>query len=58
MEKSKSKKRLQYLKDSPDSTEVQWDLSDLPFVQNKGLSILSKSSRYLEVELNAITTSA
>ena len=33
--KSKSKKVLQYLKDSPYSTEFQWDIYDLPFVQNK-----------------------
>ena len=35
MDKSKSKKGLQYLNDSPYSTEVQLDISDLPFVQNK-----------------------
>ena len=35
MDKSKSKKGLQYLKDSPYSTEVQWDISDLQFVQNE-----------------------
>ena len=29
MEKSKSKKGLQYLKELPYSTEVQWDISDL-----------------------------
>ena len=29
------KKGLQYLKDSLYSIGVQWDLSDLPFVQNK-----------------------
>ena len=34
-DKSKSKKGLQYLKDSFYSTEVQLDMSDLPFVQNK-----------------------
>ena len=34
-------------------TEVQWGISDLPFVQKKGLLILSKSSKYLEVELKA-----
>ena len=33
--KSKSKKGLQYLKDSPYSTEFQWGISDVPFVQNK-----------------------
>ena len=38
MGKSKSKKGasvLRDLKDSSYSTEVQWDISDLPFVQNK-----------------------
>ena len=35
MDKSKSKSEAQYLKDSPYSTEVQWDISDLPFVRNK-----------------------
>ena len=35
MDKSNSKKGFQYLKDSPYSIDVQWDLSDLPFVQNK-----------------------
>ena len=35
MDKSKSKKGLQYLKDSPYLTEVLWDNTDLPFVQNK-----------------------
>ena len=35
MDKSKYKKELEYLKDSPYSTAVQWDISDLPFVQNK-----------------------
>ena len=34
MDKSKSKKGLQYLKELPCSTEVQWDISDSPFVQN------------------------
>ena len=29
------KKGLQYLKASPYSTEAQWDISDLPIVQNK-----------------------
>ena len=29
------KKELQYLKESPYSIEVQWGISDLPFVQNK-----------------------
>ena len=53
MDKSKSKKGLQYLKDSPYSTEVQWDISDLPFVQN-----IKQLSRYLEIELNASTLSA
>ena len=35
IDKSKSKKGIQYLKDSPYSTESQWDISDfkLPFVQ-------------------------
>ena len=31
---------------------------DLPFLQNKDYQLSSKSSRYLEVELNATTTSA
>ena len=35
MEKCKSKKELQNQKDSPYSTEVQWNISDLPFVLNK-----------------------
>ena len=35
MDKSKSKKGLQFLKDSSFSTKVQCDTSDLPFVQNK-----------------------
>ena len=35
MEKSKSKRWLQYQRSLPYSTEVQWVISDLPFVQNK-----------------------
>ena len=35
MDKTKSKKGLQYLNDSPYSTEVQWNISDLPVVQYK-----------------------
>ena len=35
MDKSKSKKGLQYLKNSVYSTEVQWDITDLPFVQKR-----------------------
>ena len=35
MEKSKFKKGLQYLNDSPYSNEVQLDISDLTFVQDK-----------------------
>ena len=39
MDRSKSKKGLQYglqyLKDSAYSTEFQWDISDISFVQNK-----------------------
>ena len=35
IDKSKSNKGRQCLKDSPYSTKVQWDISDLPFVQNK-----------------------
>ena len=35
MDKSMSKKGLQYLGNLPYLTEVQWDISDLPFVQNK-----------------------
>ena len=35
MDKFKSKKELQYQKNSPDLTEVQYDISDiLSFVQN------------------------
>ena len=43
------KKGLQYLKDSPYSTEVQLEISDLPFVQNKDYQY--QSSIYIEVEL-------
>ena len=32
---SSPKPKLQYQKNSPYLTEVQWDISDLPFVQNK-----------------------
>ena len=32
---------------------VQWDISDLPVVQNKDYQYLIKSSKYLEVELKA-----
>ena len=32
---SSPKTELQYQKNSPYLTEVQWDISDLPFVQNK-----------------------
>ena len=39
MDKPKSKKGLQYLKDSPYSTEVQWDISDLPFVRKRIVNI-------------------
>ena len=35
MDKSKSKKGLQYLMNKPYLTGVQWDISDLQFVQNK-----------------------
>ena len=35
MDKFKSKTGLQYQKNSPHLTEVQSDISDLPFVQNK-----------------------
>ena len=35
MDKSKTKKGLQYLKDSLYSTEVQWNISNLSFVQIK-----------------------
>ena len=35
IDKFKSKTELQYQKNSPYFTEVQWDISDLPFVQNK-----------------------
>ena len=34
IDKFKSKMELQYQKNSA-FTEVQWDISDLPFVQNK-----------------------
>ena len=45
---------LQYRMNLPNLTGALQDISDLPFVQ-----ILStKSSRYLEVELNASITSA
>ena len=39
---------LQHQKNSPYLTEVQWDISDLPFVQNK-----EYQSKYLVVELKA-----
>ena len=42
-----------YQKNLPYSTNVQWDISDLPCVQTLGLSILSNASKYLEVELKA-----
>ena len=45
MDKSKSKKGLQYLKDSPYSTEVQRDISDLPFVQNEEMYTQQKGER-------------
>ena len=32
---SSPKTELQYQKNLPYLTEVQWDISDLPFVQNK-----------------------
>ena len=32
---SSPKTEIQYQKNSPYFTEVQWDISDLPFVQNK-----------------------
>ena len=35
IDKFKSKNGAQYQKNSPYLTEVQWDISDLPFVQNK-----------------------
>ena len=35
IDKSESKKGLQYLKDSPYSIEVQWEIADIPFVQSK-----------------------
>ena len=35
IDKFKSKTELQYQKNSPYLTEVQWDISVLPFVQNK-----------------------
>ena len=34
-DKSKSKRRLQYQRNSTYLTEVQWDISDSPFVRNK-----------------------
>ena len=58
IEKSKFKMGLQYLRTLPYSTEVQWEISDLPFVQNKDNQYFSKSSRYLVVELNASTICA
>ena len=39
-------------------TDVQLVISELPFVGKEGLSISSKSSRYIEVLLNASITSA
>ena len=33
--KSKNGASEEYQKNSPYLTEVQWDISDLPFVQNK-----------------------
>ena len=48
IDKFNPKTELQYQKNLPYLTEVQWDISDLPFVQNKG-----KSSKYLEAELKA-----
>ena len=39
----------------PYTTEVQFDISGLPFISNKGLQILSKTSRYLEVGLKVPT---
>ena len=35
IDKFKSKTELQYQKNSPNLTEVQWDISDLPLFQNK-----------------------
>ena len=35
IDKFKSKAELQYQKNLPYLTEVLWDISDLPFVQNK-----------------------
>ena len=50
MDKSKSKA----LKNLPYLAEFRWGLSDLHTISSKlGLSILSKSSKYLEVELKA-----
>ena len=51
---SKPKMEHQYQKNYPYLTEVQKDISDLPFVLKKGFSILSKSSKYLEVEFKAL----
>ena len=34
MDKPKFKMGIQYPKNLPFLTEVQWDISDLPFVQN------------------------
>ena len=39
MDMSKSKKGLRYLKDSPYSTEVQWDVSALPLCQIRIINI-------------------
>ena len=46
MDKYQSKKWLQYLKDLPYSIEVQWDISDLPFMQNKDYQCLAS---YLDI---------
>ena len=54
MDKSKSKKELKYLKDSPYSSEVQSDISDLQFVQDSDFQCLAS---HLDI-LNAVTTSA
>ena len=35
MDKFSPQTGLQYLRNSPYSAEVQWDIIDLPFVQNK-----------------------
>ena len=35
IESSSPKTELQYQKNSPYLSEVQWDISDVPFVQNK-----------------------